>query len=220
MMHKSLEQITERESFGVIKRFFKKRCQRWLIIASLLLPLSTGGYDGINFNYNRINFKQEYSIEIKHNKLGLNNKDSIKDKILDYMASSNNYLDFILKLSDKNGLSPEEICSIIQEESNWNCYAVSKKGCIGLMQLNPIYHQSERNLYNPHENIKIGASYLRELYNKYSKPEIVYAAYNAGPVKVDEWIKNGWKGNTDGIPFKETRKYVKDVVHNIKKIRA
>jgi soluble lytic murein transglycosylase len=50
------------------------------------------------------------------------------------------------------------------------------------------------------------------------------AAYNAGSGKVNQWVKEGlWDGNPvnmEGIPFPETKQYVKNVLKNYAAYKA
>lgn len=85
---------------------------------------------------------------------------------------------------------------------------VSSKGALGLMQVLPGTYQEMRGQYrlgadpfNPNDNIKAGAGYLRWLRGKYGYP-FLFAAYNAGPGQVDDVL-----GGSKTLPA-ETRTYV------------
>ena len=66
------------------------------------------------------------------------------------------------------------------------------------------FHTSD--LYNPEINIRYGAWYLKDLFQKYGSEKLVLAAYNAGQGNVDKWRARG-----EPIQFAETRAYVKRV---------
>lgn len=104
------------------------------------------------------------------------------------------------------GLDPEFVARIIQAESNWDPHAVSKRGAVGLMQLLPATARQYgvTNLLDPRENIKAGIGYLKDLHQQYGgRPDLVAAAYNAGPEAVNR---------AGGVPhFRETQAYVKKV---------
>ncbi len=111
------------------------------------------------------------------------------------------------KAAQDAGLDPAFVTRLIGAESNWNPFAVSKKGAQGLMQVLPstAKQYGVLNLMNPSENIKAGVSYLKDLTAKYGadRPDLVAAAYNAGPGAVD---KSG------GVPpYAETKAYVQKV---------
>lgn len=70
----------------------------------------------------------------------------------------------------------------------------------------------------PSANIELGAWYLHTLSGEFDgNRTAVIAAYNAGPGKVQRWLKEGsWNGSEDdikNIPFGETRHYVQRVIY-------
>jgi membrane-bound lytic murein transglycosylase B len=74
---------------------------------------------------------------------------------------------------------------------------VSDRGALGLMQVLPGTYDEMRQQYKlgpdpfrPHDNIMAGAAYLRWLKGKYGYPAL-FAAYNAGPQRVDELLAHG-----------------------------
>ncbi|HET7085253.1 MAG TPA: lytic transglycosylase domain-containing protein [Rhizomicrobium sp.] len=85
---------------------------------------------------------------------------------------------------------------------------VSGKGALGIMQVLPQTYTEMRtqyrlgpNPFDPNDNIQAGAAYLRWLKGKYEYP-VLFAAYNAGPQRVDDLLANGTP-----LPA-ETRLYV------------
>jgi soluble lytic murein transglycosylase-like protein len=107
------------------------------------------------------------------------------------------------RIARENSLSPQLIHSVIKVESNYNPYAVSSKGALGLMQLIPATARrfGVSDVFNPVENIQGGARYLRYLLDLYADNyPLALAAYNAGEGAV---AKHG------GVPpFAETRNYL------------
>jgi soluble lytic murein transglycosylase-like protein len=96
------------------------------------------------------------------------------------------------------------IHSVIQVESNYNPWAVSPKGALGLMQLIPSTARrfGVSDAFDPAENIRGGAKYLRYLLDLYDGDyALTLAAYNAGEAAVARY--------GDVPPFPETRNYVK-----------
>lgn len=73
--------------------------------------------------------------------------------------------------------------AIIDEESGWNPYAVSKKGAVGLMQLMPrtAARFGVRNRFQLNENIRGGVAYLAWLNHEFQGDlRLVTAAYYVG----------------------------------------
>lgn len=73
--------------------------------------------------------------------------------------------------------------AIIAAESRFDAKARSPRGAIGLMQVTPdmAKQYGVRNLYDPTENIKAGAMYLRDLMRLFNDNlNLTIAAYNAG----------------------------------------
>jgi soluble lytic murein transglycosylase len=111
------------------------------------------------------------------------------------------------------------LAAVIYQESKFKADAHSKSGAIGLMQLLPATAEGIalhtggsafrlEDLYNPEINIRYGAWYLHNLFQKYRDERLVLAAYNAGQGNVDRWRAEG-----DAIAFPETRAYVDRVEH-------
>ena len=107
------------------------------------------------------------------------------------------------RIAREHSLSPELIHSVIKVESNYNPYAVSSKGALGLMQLIPATARrfGVSDVFNPIENIQGGARYLRYLLDLYAgNYPLALAAYNAGEGAVTKY---------GGVPpFAETRNYL------------
>jgi hypothetical protein len=110
------------------------------------------------------------------------------------------------RIAAQHSLPPQLIHSVIKVESNYNPYAVSNKGALGLMQLIP---QTARrfgvnNVFNPEENIQGGAKYLRYLLDLFDgNYPLALAAYNAGEGAVAKF---------GGIPpYAQTQNYVLQV---------
>jgi len=112
-------------------------------------------------------------------------------------------------------LDPDLVNSVIRAESGFNARAVSPKGARGLMQLMPstASQLGVNNAFDPQTNVEGGSRYLRELLERYNFDLVkALAAYNAGPLRVEQY---------QGVPpFRETRAYVARIVHeyNTKKI--
>lgn len=116
--------------------------------------------------------------------------------------------------------------AIARQESAFSEKARSSAGARGLMQLMPatarqtarkIGISSKSSLYDPDYNIRLGSSYLSMMHKRFNKNRaLATAAYNAGPHRVDRWIKSAIALPIDAwietIPYDETRRYVKNVL--------
>ena len=111
------------------------------------------------------------------------------------------------------------IAAIIEVESGGNPYAVSKAGCIGLMQISEIVVKEFSkyapsgflcglDLYNHYDNKSIGTWYLNRLKDHYGCDSIekVLAAYNGGITRLRRY-----NYDISRMPA-ETRAYVKKVL--------
>jgi Transglycosylase SLT domain len=118
------------------------------------------------------------------------------------------------RVAGEQGVESPLVHSVIRAESNYNPYAVSPKGALGLMQLIPSTARrfGVSNAFDAEENIQGGVRYLRFLLDYYQGdyPKAI-AAYNAGEAAVDKY---------NGIPpFPETQDYVSRVAKNLKQAR-
>lgn len=125
--------------------------------------------------------------------------------------------------------------AIESTESSGNQAAVSSAGNFGVMQINDVSGKEAADAlgvaYDPAKarsdadyNRQLGRKYYDIQFNKYGNRTLALAAYNAGPGKVDEWIKLNGDPRTGAIsdaawsakiPFAETRQYVAKVENKI-----
>lgn len=108
-----------------------------------------------------------------------------------WVPVEDDYQDAVASASENTGLHPEIINSIIQHESSGNPAAISPTGPQGLMQLSKAasaeggIDPSQR--FNPGANIKAGASYYKQMFDKFG-PDLAYAAYHDGPGAVQQYL--------------------------------
>jgi soluble lytic murein transglycosylase len=143
------------------------------------------------------------------------------------------YFDNIREIAFENRVDPFLIAAVIRTESKFNETNVSHAGAIGLMQLMPqtaqwiadksgVPYKEPTELAEPVTNIRLGSWYLAYLQQRYNgNLAAAVAAYNAGPNRVDAWLKAGvWSGKleeSDRIPVGETRHFVGRVFYNYQK---
>ena len=117
------------------------------------------------------------------------------------------YLSIINSACTRYGVDPSLVHAIVKVESDFNPFAVSRKGAMGLMQLMPetALSLNVRDTFSPHENIEGGVRYLRYLLDRYEgNLSLTLAAYNSGETSVKKW------GTIP--PYKETQDYVKKIL--------
>jgi soluble lytic murein transglycosylase-like protein len=117
------------------------------------------------------------------------------------------YDGLVMNIAQKYRVEHTLIHSIIRAESNYDRFAVSPKGALGLMQLMPstAIQYGVKNVFDPRENIEGGVKYLKDLIKLYNgKTDLVLAAYNAGQEAVRKF---------NGIPpYRETRNYISKIM--------
>lgn len=106
----------------------------------------------------------------------------------------------------RRGLDPDLVRAMARVESGLNPLAVSPKGAMGLMQLMPgtATELGVSDPFDPRQNAEGGAEYLRRMLDRFGgNLDLALAAYNAGPVAVEQY---------GGIPpYAETQAYVRAV---------
>ncbi|RBP09045.1 soluble lytic murein transglycosylase [Roseiarcus fermentans] len=127
------------------------------------------------------------------------------------------------------------VYAVARQESEFVWRASSGAGAKGLMQILPstaastarragVAYDVGRLIADPAFNAQLGAAFLGEVMeDEGGSRELAFAAYNAGPGRVSQWIaaygdpRNGadpvdW---VERIPFEETRDYVQRVSENL-----
>ena len=116
------------------------------------------------------------------------------------------YDDIIQEAATQYEMDPDLIRAVMQAESAFHPYAVSRAGAEGLMQLMPELsdEMGVGDAFDPRDNIMGGVRYLKRLLDYHNgNIELALASYNAGPGNVERY---------GGVPpFRETRNYVKTI---------
>jgi soluble lytic murein transglycosylase len=129
---------------------------------------------------------------------------------------------------------PALLMGMGRQESLFNPWVTSRAGAQGLLQLMPrtsflmarqlgLPYNRGRLTGDPDYNVRLGSHYLKTLLKRYDgQVALAVAAYNAGPTRVDEWLRlHGDPRRRDRhhlvdwvelIPFDETRNYVQRVL--------
>ena len=131
-------------------------------------------------------------------------------------ADIERYSHIIQAAAKAYGVDVSLVHAVISAESNYDRYAISRTGAMGLMQLMPdtARRYGVQNIMDPTENIHGGVRYLADLLAMFKgRLDLTIAAYNAGENAV---IRAGLKIP----PYAETRHYVPKVLGFYKNFQA
>lgn len=138
------------------------------------------------------------------------------------------YRDLVEINAERTGIDSSWIYGVMRQESAFVQDARSPAGALGLMQLMPatgrqmgrrlkMRIRSRTSILNVENNLRLGASYLKTVLDRYKGSQVLAtASYNAGPHRVKRWLpeydvmpSDIW---VETIPYKETLRYVKNVL--------
>lgn len=107
------------------------------------------------------------------------------------------YMSYAEEVAKKEGIDPNVMKGLIQQESGWNPEAVSSAGAIGLTQMLPStvgdVGGHPEDLFDPYKNIQYGARYLKTLLDRYN------GDYNKALTAYHSGMGNVEKGNIGPI---------------------
>ena len=129
-------------------------------------------------------------------------------RIPDEVLAARPYAGLISTVAATYKLDARLVHAVIEQESNYQARARSKKGARGLMQLMPATarHYGVRNSYDPKANLEAGVRHLKDLMSRLELP-IALAAYNAGEGTVRRY---------GGLPpYPETQAYVRNILRRV-----
>jgi soluble lytic murein transglycosylase-like protein len=115
--------------------------------------------------------------------------------------------DLVERIAHEENFYPDFVSAVARAESLFQSDAVSPRGAIGLMQLEPetAKHYGV-NICDPADNVRGGVRFLRDLHSRYRNPLFILAAFNAGEKAL---LAHG------GVPpFPETVSFVAAVVND------
>lgn len=131
--------------------------------------------------------------------------------VSDDVLAARPFADLISTVAASHDVDARLVHAVIEQESNYQPRARSKKGARGLMQLMPdtARQYGVRNFYDPKANLEAGVRHLKDLMSRLELP-VALAAYNAGEATVRRY---------GGLPpFPETRTYVRAVLRRLGRV--
>ena len=156
-------------------------------------------------------------------------------KNLNFLEISYPRIEVPKQIKTQKILDSSVILALIRQESEFDISANSKVGAKGLMQIMPatarllskvtnIDFSRDKLTRDKDYNLALGSYYISDLDDVFGSHYLAFAAYNAGPHRVEKWIKSYGdprRKQIDAIdfieliPFQETRNYVQRVSENI-----
>ena len=116
------------------------------------------------------------------------------------------YYGMMSAIACEHGIPTGLFDAMIIRESGYNPVAISPKSAFGFAQLMPATAASLGvDRYNPMQNMRGGARYLRQQLDRFGQVHLALAAYNAGPGRV----RGGMLPN-----IAETQAYVSNILAN------
>jgi soluble lytic murein transglycosylase-like protein len=128
--------------------------------------------------------------------------------VSDETLAARPFAELITSVAAAHEIDARLVHAVIEQESNYQARARSKKGARGLMQLMPATARQYgvRDLYDPKSNIDAGVRHLKDLLRRLDLP-VALAAYNAGEGTVQRY---------GGLPpYPETQAYVRNVLRRL-----
>ena len=128
--------------------------------------------------------------------------------IADEVLAARPFADLISTVAAAHDVDVRLVHAVIEQESNYQARARSKKGARGLMQLMPATARQYgvRNSFDPKANLDAGVRHLKSLMSRLDLP-MALAAYNAGEGTIQRY---------GGLPpYPETLVYVRNILRRL-----
>jgi len=140
------------------------------------------------------------------------------------LARGGRYRPMIERILQEEGV-PQDLIYLAQAESGFHPYAVSREGARGIWQFmgsRARAYDLHRDLWvderqDPEKSTRAAARHLKDLYNEFGDWYLAMAAYNSGPVTVQNAVKRTgyadfWELYRRNVLPRETRNYVPIIV--------
>ncbi len=134
--------------------------------------------------------------------------DQTRDLVPEEILAARPFAALISTVAASHNVDARLVHAVIEQESNYQVRARSKKGARGLMQLMPATARQYgvSNSYDPKANLDAGVRHLKDLLSRLDLP-LALAAYNAGEGTIRRY---------GGLPpFPETQSYVRNILRRV-----
>jgi soluble lytic murein transglycosylase len=188
-----------------------------------------------NKTFEEISFAGVLAQEIERLDFAIQIAKNASYKNLNFLEISYPRIEVPKQVKSQKILDSSVILALIRQESEFDTSANSKVGAKGLMQIMPATARllskvtntdfsREKLTKDKDYNLALGSYYISDLDDNFGSHYLAFAAYNAGPHRVEKWIKtygDPRRKQIDAIdfieliPFHETRNYVQRVSENI-----
>ena len=167
-------------------------CSHLALIGLLAATAQVVSFNGTNTGYERIAFALP---AVEHTSVPWHSEvDAFGHKVSQAFGVRRNtateFAGWILEASERQGLEPELLASLVLTESSFRKNVVSHVGAIGPAQVRPDYWSGfcgSSDLLDPAENIYCGAQVLSHLMDRCGDDTVcALTAYNIGPYGDEE----------------------------------
>ena len=124
------------------------------------------------------------------------------------------YADLFQRAEYQYGIPQFLLAKQAEQESNFNPKAVSHAGAQGIMQIIPRWHPEAGDPFDPAQAIPYAARFMRELYDRFGSWKKALAAYNAGPTRLANELREHGANWLENMP-RETRDYVERITGDV-----
>ncbi|MBI5546694.1 MAG: lytic transglycosylase domain-containing protein [Deltaproteobacteria bacterium] len=128
----------------------------------------------------------------------------------------------VVREARRRGLDPRLVAAVAIVESQFDPFAVSDQGALGVMQLMPATARElskspgaavpalrERDLFDFERNLELGAAYLAGLVRQFPCLDLALWAYNAGPTAARRLSLSGQAAPPGSYPHRVRLEYRK-----------
>ena len=134
--------------------------------------------------------------------------DQVAELVPEEVLAARPFADLIATVAAAHKVDARLVHAVIEQESNYQARARSRKGARGLMQLMPATARQYgvANSYDPKSNLEAGVRHLKDLLSRLELP-LALAAYNAGEGTIRRY---------GGLPpYPETQSYVRNILRRV-----